>query len=331
MTAELFPFAQYWWFYLSFTAFVFLLLALDLGVFHRADRVVSLREATIWVAIWVASALLFNLLLYQYSLALHGAAIARKVGLEFLAGYLVEESLSVDNIFVFVMLFRYFGIPPQYQHRILFFGILGAIFFRGIFIALGSILMAYHWVVILFGVFLIATGIKMFVSKDDTVDPAHNPLLKLLRRFIRVTHHFDGHNFFTRLHGVRAATPLLVTLAVVETTDIIFALDSVPAVYGLTREPMIVFTSNIFAILGLRSMYFVLADAIDRFHLLKQGVAMVLVFVGVKMSVLNSLYGGEFPIAASLVIICLILAGSIALSFLYPKKDIVTSAPDPQS
>jgi tellurite resistance protein TerC len=321
MSGMLFPLADYWWFYLTFTAFVVVLLAMDLGVFHKKDRVVSLREASIWVAVWVISALIFNILLYQYSAAKFGPEIARKVGLEFLAGYIVEESLSVDNIFVFVMLFRYFGIPPLYQHRILFFGILGAIVFRGIFIALGAVLMRYHWVVVLFGVFLIVTGVKMFSSKDESVHPDSNPLLKLMRRFLPVTSHFDGHNFLTKVNGVTAATPLLVTLLVVETTDIIFALDSVPAVFGLTKEPMIVFTSNIFAILGLRSMYFVLADAIDRFHLLKQGVALVLVFVGFKMSALNWLIGHEFPITASLGIICAILAISIVLSFIFPKKE----------
>ena len=326
MSGALFPLADYWWFYLGFTAFVVVLLAMDLGIFHRSDRVVSLREASIWVAVWVTSALIFNVLLYQYSAAKFGPEIARKVALEFLAGYVVEESLSVDNIFVFVMLFRYFGIPALYQHRILFFGILGAIVFRGIFIALGAVLMRYHWVVVLFGVFLIATGAKMFFSKDESVHPGDNPLLKLMRRFLPVSNHFDGHNFLTKVNGVTTATPLLVTLLVVETTDIVFALDSVPAVFGLTKEPMIVFTSNIFAILGLRSMYFVLADAIDRFHLLKQGVALVLVFVGVKMSALNWLLGAEFPITASLAVICAILAISIVLSFVFPKKD----APDAQ-
>lgn len=325
---ELFPFASYWWFYAGFTALVLVLLALDLGVFHRKDHVVSLREATIWTAIWVTGALIFNAGLYYYASDKFGEEVGRRVGLEFLAGYLVEESLSVDNIFVFIMLFRYFAIPPIYQHRILFFGILGAIFFRAIFIALGAVLMQYHWVVILFGVFLIFTGAKMLFSKDDAVHPSENPLLKLMRRFLPVTNELHGHDFFTKVKGVLAATPLLVTLLVVETTDIVFALDSVPAVYGLTKEPLIVFTSNIFAILGLRSMYFVLADAIDRFHLLKHGVALVLVFVGLKMSLFTGL-----PIVVSLAVICAILAGSIVLSFVVAKKPVAAAElePDPNN
>ena len=312
---ELFPFATYWWFYGGFTAVVLLLLALDLGVFHHKDHVVGLREATIWTAVWVTAALIFAIGLYYYARAEFGPAVARRVGLEFVAGYLVEESLSVDNIFVFIMLFRYFAIPAVYQHRILFFGILGAIFFRGVFIALGAVLMRYHWVPVLFGVFLIYTGAKMLFSKFEPVHPADNPVLKLLKRFLPVADHLDGHNFFTRVNGALAATPLLVTLLVVETTDIVFALDSVPAVYGLSKEPLIVFTSNVFAILGLRSMYFVLADAIGRFHLLKDGVALVLVFVGLKMSLLNGL-----PIGVALGVICLILALSVVLSFALPPR-----------
>jgi tellurite resistance protein TerC len=320
MTAELFPFAQYWWFYLGFTALVLVVLCIDLGVFHRKEHVISLREATVWVGIWVASAGAFNLLLYRYTLSHFGAEAARRIGLEFLAGYLVEESLSVDNIFVFVLLFRYFGIPPAYQHRILFFGILGAIVFRAVFIAIGAALVQYHWVVVLFGVLLIVTGAKMFFSRDEVVEPAKNPFVKLLRRFVPVTSEFHGQHLFTRVNGVLTATPMLVALLVIETTDIVFAIDSVPAVYGLTREPLIVFTSNIFAILGLRSLYFVLADVIDRFHYLKQGVALVLVFVGLKMTVLPPLWGGQFPITWSLVVIASILVISVALSLLMPKK-----------
>lgn len=327
MTLPLFPFVEYWWFYIAFTVFVVVVLAIDLGVFHRKDHVISLREATMWVFVWISCAAIFNLLFYQYSVDKFGPDIGKRLALEFLAGYIVEESLSVDNIFVFILLFRYFAIPPAYQHRVLFFGILGAIVFRGIFIALGAVLMKYHWVVVLFGVFLIITGVKMFFARDEVVDPADNPLLKLLRKFIPVSPTFDGHNLVTRVNGVLMATPLLVTLIVVETTDIVFALDSVPAVYGLTREPLIVFTSNIFAILGLRSLYFVLADAMDRFHYLKHGVALVLVFVGLKMTVLPKLFGGEFPITWSLLVIAIILAGSVVISFLAPKKEALASSP----
>jgi tellurite resistance protein TerC len=324
----LFPFEQYWWFYLVFTACVIVVLALDLGVFHRKSETVSLRQASIWIAVWVTCAAVFNVLLYQYTAERFGPEIGRKIALEFLAGYVVEESLSVDNIFVFILLFRYFGILPAYQHRILFFGILGAIVFRGIFIALGAALVRYHWVVILFGVFLVVTGIKMFYAKDEMVDPSNNPLLKLLRRFLPVTPDLHGNHMLVRINDRLVATPLLVTLLVVETTDIVFAVDSVPAVYGLTREPLIVFTSNIFAILGLRSMYFVLADAIDRFHYLKQGVALVLVFVGLKMTVLPVIWGGEFPITWSLVVIATILALSIVFSFVFPKKAMHQPPPE---
>jgi tellurite resistance protein TerC len=322
MTTGLFPFGEFWWFYLVFTAFVAGVLALDLGVFHRKQHVVSLREASLWVCVWVASALVFCVLLHYYAEARFGAAIARKVSLEFLAGYVVEESLSVDNIFVFVLLFRYFGIPAISQHRVLFFGILGAVIFRAIFIALGAGLMRYHWVVVVFGVFLVATGGKMFFSSDETVHPEHNPLLKLLRRFLPISHDFHGQRFLVRLNNVLTATPLLPALLIIETTDIVFALDSVPAVFGLTNEPLIVYTSNIFAILGLRSMYFVLADAIDRFHYLKHGVALVLVFVGLKMTVLKLILGREFPIGGSLAVICAVLAVSVALSFLFPKRAV---------
>jgi tellurite resistance protein TerC len=323
MTAELFPFAQYWWFYLVFTVLVLVVLCIDLGIFHRKEHVISLREATVWVGIWVASAGVFNVLLYQYTLSHFGSEAARRVGFEFLAGYLVEESLSVDNIFVFILLFRYFGIPPAYQHRILFFGILGAIIFRAVFIAIGAALIRYHWVVVLFGVLLIVTGAKMFFSRDEVVEPAKNPFVKLLRRFVPVTSEFHGQHLFARVNGVLTATPMLVALLVIETTDIVFAIDSVPAVYGLTQEPLIVFTSNIFAILGLRSLYFVLADVIDRFHYLKQGVALVLVFVGLKMTVLPPLWGGQFPITWSLVVISSILIISVVLSLLLPKKVVL--------
>lgn len=328
MSGSLFPFAEYWWFYAAFTVFVVVVLALDLGVFHRKDHVITFREATIWVLIWTSCAGVFNFLLYQYASAHFGPAIGSKVGLEFLAGYLVEESLSVDNIFVFILLFRYFGIPPAYQHRILFFGILGAIIFRGIFIALGAMLVRYHWVVVIFGIFLIFTGAKMFFSGDEVVEPGKNPLVRMLQRFLPVTHEFHGHSLLTRVNGTRVATPLLVALIVVETTDIVFAVDSVPAVYGLTREPLIVYTSNIFAILGLRSLYFVLADAISRFHYLKQGVAFVLVFVGLKMTILPWLWGGEFPITWSLAVICAILGISVGLSLLLPQKKTAEETPE---
>jgi tellurite resistance protein TerC len=335
---QLFPFADYWWFYLAFNTFVLLLLALDLGVFHRQAHKVSFREAATWSLVWIALALGFNFLLYQYALwkfpsdprllaapGFDAATSASRVALEFLAGYIVEKSLSVDNIFVFVLVFGYFAIPPKYQHRVLFYGIIGALILRGIFIALGAALMQYHWIVIIFGAFLIFTGIKMMFAPIREVDPHKNLLIRMFRRLVPVTSQLQGQRFFLRSRGVLHATPLLVSLLFLEATDVIFAVDSVPAIFALTNEPLIVFTSNIFAILGLRALYFLLAGAIDRFHLLRYGLAVVLVFVGLKMVWLNSLFDGKFPIALSLGVITGVIATSVALSLMFPKSTPVVS------
>ena len=222
-------------------------------------------------------------------------------------------------IFVFVVVFSYFAIPPKFQHRVLFYGILGALVFRALFIAAGSVLMEYHWVVILFGLFLIFTGIKMMLAPDKQVDPQKNLLIRWFRKFVPVTPELHGPSFFVRLKGKWHATPLLIGLLFLEMTDIVFAVDSVPAIFALTREPLIVFTSNIFAILGLRAMYFMLAGAVGKFHLLKYGLSLVLIFVGLKMVWLNNWYGGKFPIILSLGIISFIIVASILLSFLFPK------------
>lgn len=329
---ELFPLADYWWFYLGFTGFVLLLLALDLGVFHRQAHEVSFREAATWSVVWVSLALLFNFLLYQYALwkfpqdprlsAIPGfdpSGAAWRVSLEFLTGYVVEKSLSVDNIFVFVLVFGYFAIPAKYQHRVLFYGIIGALIFRAIFIALGSALMQYHWVVVIFGAFLIFTGIKMMFAPEKGVEPDKNLLIRLFRRFVPITSELHGQRFFVRSNGVLYATPLFVALLFLEATDVIFAVDSVPAIFALTSEPLIVFTSNILAILGLRALYFMLAGAIDKFHMLKYGLAVVLIFVGLKMVWLNDLFGGKFPISLSLGIIAAVIAASVVLSLMFPK------------
>jgi tellurite resistance protein TerC len=329
---ELFPFADYWWFYLCFTGFVLLMLALDLGVFHREAHAVSFREAAAWSGVWVALALLFNFLLYQYALwkfpldprlaAVPGfdpSGAAWRVALEFLTGYVVEKSLSVDNIFVFVLVFGYFAIPAKYQHRVLFYGIVGALVFRAAFIAAGSALMQYHWVVVLFGAFLILTGVKMMFAPEKPVEPEKNLLVRLFRRLVPTTPALHGQRFFVRLGGVLHATPLFVALLFLEATDVVFAVDSVPAIFALTGEPLVVFTSNIFAILGLRALYFMLAGALDKFHLLKYGLAVVLVFVGLKMVWLDGLFGGKFPIGPSLAVIASVIAASIAGSLLFPK------------
>ena len=315
----LFPIAEFWWLYAGFVAVVLALLTLDLGVLHRDDREVGFREAAAWCVVWVALALLFNAALYAYVARTFDEATAWQVALEFLTGYVVEYSLSVDNIFVFVVVLGYFGVPARYQHRVLFYGILGALVFRAVFIALGSVLMQVHWVVWVFGVFLIFTGLKLAVTSAESVEPGRNLLLRLLRRIMPVTSDFEGARFLVRRDGRWWATPLLVALVCLEATDVVFAVDSVPAIFGLTREPFIVFSSNIFAILGLRSMYFMLGGAIERFHLLRYGLAVVLVFVGLKMVWLDGWFGGKFPIAASLGIIAAALGASVVLSLIRPS------------
>ena len=318
---SLFPFADYWWFYAAFLLFVFLMLALDLGVFNRKAHVVSFKEATVWSIVWVVLALVFNFIFYRYSLAQFGAETAGQLALEFLTGYVIEYSLSVDNIFVFVLVFSYFGIPAEYKHRVLFYGILGALLFRAVFIALGSSLMQFHWVIYLFGGFLIVTGIKMFFSHSEEIQPEKNFLIRIFKRIMPVTNDIDGKSFFVRRDGILHATPLFIALLFLEATDIIFAVDSVPAIFSITSEPLIVFTSNIFAILGLRSMYFMLAGAVDKFYLLKYGLAIVLIFVGLKMVWLNDAFGGKFPISWSLAFILGTIAVSVTTSLLFPRTN----------
>jgi TerC family integral membrane protein len=329
----LFPFADYWWLYGLFTAAVLGLLALDLGLLHRTPRPVGFREAAGWTAGWIALGLAFNVALYFYAIHALGAdarlarpgfdaeAAAWQTSLEFLTGYLIEYALSVDNIFVFVLVLGYFSVPPAYQHRVLFYGILGALLFRAVFIALGSVLLHVHWVLYVFGAFLILTGVKLAMSSGTEVHPERNLLLRLMRRFVPITRQFHGQRFFVREGGRLHATPLLVALVALEATDIVFAIDSVPAIYGITREPFIVFTSNIFAILGLRSLYFLLGGAVEKFHLLRYGLAAVLVFVGLKMVWLDEWYGGKFPISLSLAIIASVIGTTIALSLLTPRRE----------
>ncbi|MEQ1643474.1 MAG: TerC family protein [Pyrinomonadaceae bacterium] len=329
---NLFPLAEYWHFYAAFMAFVLAMLALDLGVFHRKAHDVSFKEASIWSAVWVSMALLFNFGLYRYALWKFPQderllanpnfvpdVAAWTVSMEFLTGYVVEKSLSVDNIFIFVMVFAYFAIPTKYQHRVLFYGILGALVFRAIFIVLGSALMQFHWVIYLFGAFLIITGIKMFFASNEEIEPEKNLLIRIFRKFMPLSQKIDGKNFFSRIDGRWHATPLFIALLFLEATDIIFAVDSVPAIFAITSEPFIVFTSNIFAILGLRSMYFMLAGVIEKFYLLKYGLAIVLVFVGLKMVWLNDAFGGKFPISYSLGFISMTILASVLLSLAFPR------------
>ena len=317
----MFPIAEYWWAYLAFTGLIVVLLALDLGVFNRTPHEVSLKESTVWTAVWFLVAGAFNWLFYLWAGTQVAPDLARQVGLEFAAGYLVERALSFDNIFIFVVVFNYFAVPAKFQHRVLFLGIVGAFVFRAIFVGLGAMLMSYHWVVMFFGVLLLYTGGKMaFGIGEETIEPERNPIIKLLRRFLPVTAEMDGERFFKRVNGVVHATPLLIGLLFLELTDIVFAIDSVPAIFALTKEPLVVFTSNIFAILGLRAMYFMLAGALDRFHLLKYGLAGVLIFVGLKMVWWNGVQAPHVPILWSLGVISVLLIGFAGLSLAIPPK-----------
>jgi tellurite resistance protein TerC len=332
MTEHLFPFLDYWWFYAAFTGLVVVFLALDLGLFHRKPHVIGFREASAWTAVWVALALLFCLCLYKYAVWKFGATTGNQIGVEFLTGYVVEWSLSLDNMFVFVLVFRYFGIPALLQHRILFFGILGALIFRGVFIVLGAALLQYCWVVILFGVFLILTGFRMMFSSERQVRPEQSLIVRGLRRLLPVATESEESRIFVRRNGKLCATPILLALALIEASDVLFALDSVPAIFAITREPLVVYTSNVFAILGLRAMYFLLAGALASFHLLRYGLALILIFVGLKMSWLNAAWGGHFPTTISLGVIVGILAVSIGLSLVFPTsrapKDLLINRPD---
>jgi tellurite resistance protein TerC len=329
----LFPFVEYWWFYIAFLAFVLGMLLLDLGVFHRDDHEVTIRESAIWTAVWISLALVFNYLLYLYSLdkfatdprllavpGFDGQVAAKQVGLEFLTGFVIEKALAIDNIFVFIVIFSYFAIPPKYQHRVLFFGVLGALVFRAIFITLGAVLLQYHWVVLLAGAFLILTGAKILFAPEKAPDPGANPVVQIVRKFMPLTDKYDGNNFFTREAGVLKATPLFLALVLIEFSDIVFAIDSVPAIFAITKEPLIVFSSNIFAILGLRSLFFMIAGIMHMFRFLKVGLGLILVFVGLKMVWLNEAMGGKFPIGLSLGIIGGIITISIIASLVLPAK-----------
>jgi tellurite resistance protein TerC len=307
---------SYLWAWIGFNVVVLLLLAVDLGVIHRKAREVSLREAATWSGVWVALSLSFAAGVY--------AVIGPTAGLEFLTGYLIEYALSVDNIFVFVLIFSYFRIPHEYQHRVLFWGILGALIFRGTMIAAGAALIAkFDWVLYVFGAFLVFTGWRMARQrKDQTYDPEANPVLRLVRRVFPVTPQYHGKRFFVReMRDGRlrvVATPLFVVLILVETTDIIFATDSIPAIFAVTRDPFIVYTSNVCAVLGLRALYFLVAGVIHRFHYLQVGLSFVLIFIGAKMLLEGLIH---IPVAASLGVVATLLALSVAASLRWPEED----------
>jgi len=290
----------------GFLGLVLALLAVDLGVFHRKDHAVGFKEAAVWSAVWVILSLAFNAGIYL--------AFGAERGLEFTAGYLIEKALAVDNIFVFVVIFATFGIPAVYQHRVLFWGILGALAMRAAFIlAGGAMLQHFHWTIYVFGAILVATGVKLLLQREQEPHPERNPAVRLFQRFVPLSPRLDGNRFLTRLDGRRVATPLLLTLVAVEVSDVIFAVDSIPAIFAVTADPFIVFTSNIFAILGLRSMYFLLAGVVHTFVYLKAGLSVILLFVGLKMLVAD-VY--KMPIVASLGVVAAILAVAIGASLI---------------
>lgn len=311
------------WGWIGFNAVVLTLIALDLTVFHKRAREVSLKEAATWSAVWVALSLTFSLFIFKF--------MGTNSGLEFLAGYMIEYALSVDNILVFVLIFTYFKIPQEYQHRVLFWGIIGALVLRGAMIAAGAALVTrFEWILYVFGAFLVFTGIRMALQKGDQLyDVDENPMLRLVRRFIPVTKEYHGQSFFVRHPDdtgvVRLmATPLFVVLVLVDVTDVIFATDSIPAIFAVTRDPFIVYTSNVCAVLGLRALYFVLAGVVDRFHYLKVGLSIVLIFIGLKM------LGESFmhiPIGASLGVVAVVLVASVIASLRWPRHDLPSIPP----
>jgi tellurite resistance protein TerC len=307
--------------YVAFTALVLVILAIDLGVINRKAHVVKVREAGLFAGLTVVLAALFAGAIWLRYLPVEGVG-GHQDALAFLTGYLIELALSVDNIFVFVLIFAYFKVPPKYQHRVLFWGVLGALVMRGVMIAAGALLIErFHWIIYVFGAFLVYTGIKMATQDEMDIEPESNPALKLIRRFFPVTNDYREKHFFVKetIGGKLrlAATPLFVVLVMVETTDLIFAVDSIPAIFAITRDPFIVYTSNVFAILCLRSLYFLLAGVIDKFHYLKLGLSVVLVFIGVKM--LASGYY-HMPVWISLVVVAAVLIGSVVLSLMFPKQ-----------
>jgi tellurite resistance protein TerC len=304
--------------WIAFSIFVLAMLALDLGVFHRKAHEVKIKEALIWSAVWIGLALLFNLGIYFW----RGEVAA----LEFLTGYLLEKSLSVDNVFVFLLIFSYFRVPVLCQHKVLFWGILGALIMRAVFIAAGiTLIQQFHWVIYVFGAFLIFTGIKMALQKDKEIHPEKNPVIKIFRRLMPVTKDYEESKFFVRKAGRLHATPLFVALLVVETTDVIFAVDSIPAILAITHDPFIVFTSNVFAILGLRALYFALAGIMQMFHHLHYGLSAILVFVGLKM-LLADIY--KFPIEIALGVVAGILLLSVIASVVRPGRNAKVMTPE---
>lgn len=296
--------------WVGFNILILVLIAIDLGVLHKKSHVISVKEALLWSAGWIFISLTFNVGVYFW--------FGYDSALQFLTGYLIEKSLSVDNIFVFAILFSYFKVKPEYQHKVLMWGILGALFMRGAMIAAGTALISnYHWVIFILGAFLVYTGIKMAIQKEISVHPEKNPVVNLAKRFIPMSNDYDGDKFVTRVNGKKIFTPLIVVLIVVEVTDLMFAVDSIPAIFAITTDSFIVYTSNVFAILGLRALYFALSGVLDMFHYLKYGLGLVLSFVGVKM-LISEFYVISIPVALGVVAAILVI--SVVVSIMVPAK-----------
>lgn len=305
------PMGSSTWLWIGFSVFILLMMSLDLGLLNRRAHVIKYREAATWSAVWVSLAMIFAGLVFWYQGTVRG--------LEFLTGYIIELSLSVDNLFVFLLIFSYFKVPAKYQHRVLFWGVLGALIMRLTMIFIGAALISrFHWIIYIFGAFLIYTGIKMFRQEEMDINPEDNPVVQFLTRYIPITRHYDEQKFFTRVNGRLTGTLLLLVLMIVEFTDLVFAVDSIPAIFAITRDTFIVYTSNVFAILGLRSMYFLLAGVVEKFHYLRTGLAIVLTFIGIKMIVLALEI--HIPIWASLIFVATVLGGSVVASLIWPKQ-----------
>lgn len=300
------------WLWIGFSVFIITMLSLDLGLFNRKAHTIKYREAWIWSTVWVTLAMIFAGLVFYYQGSVRG--------FEFLTGYIIELSLSVDNLFVFLLIFSYFKVPGRFQHRVLFWGVMGALIMRLTMIFIGAALIErFHWIIYIFGAFLVYTGIKMFSHEDTDMQPDQNPVVRLVTRFLPITHHYEEQKFFTRINGKLTGTLLLLVLIVVEVTDLVFAVDSIPAIFAITRDTFIVYTSNVFAILGLRSMYFLLAGVVEKFRYLRTGLAIVLTFIGLKM--LLGAVSIHIPIQLSLVFVALVLVGSVVASLLFPPPD----------
>ena len=309
-----------WIFWIAFNVFVLAMLALDLGVFHRQNSTVSFREAVSWTAVWISLAGVFALFIYWFGDTMVASTRPNsQLSLEFITGYIIEQSLSVDNLFVFLLIFRYFSVPRELQHRVLFWGIIGALVMRAIFIAAGvTLLDRFHWIAYIFGAILIYSGIRLLLEHGAQVHPESNPLLRGFRKLFRVTDDYEGGRFFIRRDAITFATPLALVLIVIETTDLLFAVDSIPAVLAVTREPFIVYTSNVFAILGLRSLFFVLSGMIEKFHYLHYGLSLILIFIGLKMLVSNFV---AIPTVVALATVAGVLLLSVISSLVFPKKE----------